>query len=142
MKAMSNDDFAASVLAMANVQRPFTPTATYIPEGDCIEFVVAPDDHYAERIDGLVTVYYSRKTHEIIGSLIKGVRAFVEKILETLPGFKIEVEAGPVRLDHLFLARVWTQGADPKAVAVMTYRRIIELAQQQNLQVDLQQAVK
>jgi hypothetical protein len=74
MKALTKDEFARAVLGLPGPQVPFQPEAVYIPEGDCIEFVVAPDDHFARRIDGLVTVYYSRKTGNIVGALIKGVK--------------------------------------------------------------------
>jgi hypothetical protein len=44
----------------------------YDPDGACIEFLAKPEPFYAERIDDLVTVYYSQDTHEVIGSLLKG----------------------------------------------------------------------
>jgi len=62
---MKKEEFAEAVLRLANVQEPFRPTAAYIPDGDCIEFVMAPDDYVARRMDGLVTVYYSRQTGEV-----------------------------------------------------------------------------
>lgn len=58
---------------MARPSEPFEPSATYDPDGDRIEFIARPDSFYAERVDDLVTVYYSHETNEIVGSLIKGV---------------------------------------------------------------------
>jgi hypothetical protein len=136
MKALSHRDFAESVLAMAGLHGPFTPSATYIPEGDCVEFVFAPDDYYGERIDGLVTVYYSRKTGEIIGSLLKGIRAFFGKVTQSCPGFAIEIKAGRVRLEHIFLARLWTQEKSSEIV-VRKYQKLIEAAKETNIEVDL-----
>jgi len=125
MKAMSNNKFAEAVLQMAELDEPFRPQATYIPEGDCLEFLVAPDDYYAERVDGLLTVYYSRESGEIIGSLIKGVKGFIAK---KFPGFMIEVEAGPVKLSHLFQFQLWSEQREPDDIVVRTYRKLIEVA--------------
>ncbi|MCK4787137.1 MAG: hypothetical protein KAV87_25485, partial [Desulfobacteraceae bacterium] len=79
MKAMSSSEFGKFVMRMAEDSKrtkPFKPNARYDPDGDCIEFFTKPHSFYAERIDDLVTVYYSHETKEIIGSLIKGVSEF------------------------------------------------------------------
>jgi hypothetical protein len=81
MTAMPNEDFAQHVLRLAKAAQPFKATAVYDPDGDCIEFLAKPDPFYAERIDDLVTVYYSQETHEVVGSLIKGVTPFCRKTL-------------------------------------------------------------
>src|SRR5438445_8425117 len=106
---MSNAEFADLVLSQVPKDHTFTPTAYYDPDGDCIEFIAAPDSFYGERIDALVTVYRSQETHEVVGSLIKGVRKFLRKVLERSPGFKIEVRDGRIKLTHLFTARLWTE---------------------------------
>ena len=67
--------------ALGKPAQQFRPTATYDPDGDCIEFLAKPDPFYAERVDDLVTVYYSQETNEVIGSLIKGVSRFCQEIL-------------------------------------------------------------
>jgi hypothetical protein len=70
MTALTNEAFAARVLEVAGQPPPrFTPTAYYDPDGDCIEFLASPDNFYAERVDDLVTVYYSEETGAVIGSL-------------------------------------------------------------------------
>ena len=137
MKQMSNEEFANAVMGMADFEEPFRAHATYIPEGDCIEFVASNDDYYAERIDGLVTVYYSRETGEIIGSLIKGVHAFCANILEQFPGFKIEIEAGRVKLEHLFRAQLWREQREENDVLVRTYRKLIEVAEETGVDAEL-----
>ena len=118
----------------------FQPSTTYDPDGDCLEFLVKPDPFYGERIDELVTVYDSQETKEIIGSLIKGVTGFGRRLSERMPGFKIEIQDGPIKLEHFFfLVKMW--GARPTApasermsVATLTYRRVsdklIEAAEQ------------
>lgn len=84
MKAMTNEEFAERVNELArSVSGTPQPTAVYDPDGDCIEFLAKPEPFYAERIDDLVTVYYSQETREIIGSLIKGASKFCNKLTES-----------------------------------------------------------
>ena len=71
MTVTSNADFAKRMMLLAKPAEQFKPTATYDRDGDCIEFLAKPDPFYAERVDDLVTVYYSQETGEVIGSLIK-----------------------------------------------------------------------
>src|SRR5512147_1712728 len=109
MTVTSNSEFATRMMLLARPADQFKPTATYDPDGDCIEFIARPDSFYAERIDDLVTVYYSHETNEIIGSLIKGVSGFCKTVLKQFPGFMIEMHDGKVRLQHLFRARLWAE---------------------------------
>lgn len=132
MTAMSNPDFAAHLLKLAQEAPAFQPSATYDADGDCIEFLMAPDPFYAERIDDLVTVYYSQETKEIIGSLIKGVQSFLKKH----PGLKIEIQDGRVRLVHLFRASFWNKD-DPQPMESRTYRKLIEAAEELNIEAEL-----
>jgi hypothetical protein len=129
MKPMTNDEYADAVLREGQLPPPFRPTVTYVPEGDCIEFVVSDNDYHAERIDGLVTVYRDEQTGEIVGSLIKGVRRFVEKVLQRCPGFKIEIEDQRVKLEHIFLAQLWSEPRRREDMLVRTYRKLIEVAE-------------
>lgn len=132
MTAMPNSDFATHLLKLAQEAPPFHPTATYDPDGDCIEFLIKPDPFYAERIDDLVTVYYSQDTNEIIGSLIKGVRGFLKKH----PGLNIDIQDQRVRLVHLFRASFWSK-QDPQQIESRTYRKLIEVAEESDLQTEL-----
>jgi hypothetical protein len=120
MTAMSDSDFAKRMMLLARPAEQFEPTATCDPDGDCIEFLAKPDPFYAECVDDLVTVYYSQETNEIIGSLIKGAAGFCSKVLETMPGFRIEIKDGRVRLVHLFRARLWTSNTDPSDLVTLT----------------------
>ncbi len=60
---MPNQEFAAQVAELAKKAGPPQATAVYDPDGDCIEFLARPEPFYAERIDDLITVYYSQETH-------------------------------------------------------------------------------
>src|SRR5260370_30571566 len=91
----TNAEFAKRMLLLARPAEQFEPTATYDPDGDCIEFLAKPDPFYAERVDDLVTVYYSQESNEVVGSLLKGVRNFCERIFQTMPGFKIHIKDRP-----------------------------------------------
>ena len=68
MTVTSNSEFAKRMMLLARPSEQFKPTATYDPDGDCIEFLAKPDPFYAERIDDLVTVYYSQETGEDLRS--------------------------------------------------------------------------
>ena len=134
MSTMSNSDFAERMMLLASPAGAFEPSAYYDPDGDCIEFLAKPDPFYAERVDDLVTVYYSLETNEVVGSLIKGVRGFRETIDRTMPGFKIEIRDGRVRLVHIFRAQLWSSKADPKALATLTYEKLIQVAEKSDVE--------
>jgi hypothetical protein len=128
MTVTSNSEFAKRMMLLTRPTDQFEPVATYDPDGDCIEFLAKPDPFYAERIDDLVTVYNSQETGELIGSLLKGVSKFCSDMAERMPGFKIEIHDGPVRLVHIFRARLWSQHHDPHDLITLTYRKLIEVA--------------
>jgi len=132
-----NEEFAKRMTLMASPASSFEPVATYDPDGDCIEFFAAPDPFRAERVDDLVTVYYSQETDEVIGSLIKGVSGFCEKMLKQFPGFKIEIADGGVVLQHIFLAQLWSKEVDPDDLKTLAYRKLISVSAGTRVQGDL-----
>src|SRR5258708_1690698 len=99
---LTNEEFAAKVLEVMGEPGPFAPAAYYDPDGDCIEFFASPDNFYAERVDDLLTVYYSERTGEVVGSLLKGIKRLCGHLLKRLPGLEIEVKNGPIKLSHIF----------------------------------------
>jgi hypothetical protein len=133
MTAMSNADFAAHLLKLAQDAPAFQPSAAYDSDGDCIEFLIKPDPFYAERLDDLVTVYFSQETKEIIGSLIKGVHGLLKKH----PGLNIDIQDGRVRLVHLFRASYWNK-QDPQQMVSRTYRKLIEAAEESMVEAELE----
>src|SRR5260370_18303934 len=132
----TNAEFAKRMMLLARPAEQFRPTATYDPDGDCIEFLAKPDPFYAERVDDVVTVYYSQETGEVIGSLLKGVSAFCKEMLQKMPGFQIEINNGRVRVVHLFRARLWSSANDPQDIATLTYRKLMNVAEEANAEVD------
>ena len=137
MTATSNDDFAKRMLLLGKPAERFRPTATYDPDGDCIEFLASPDSFYAERVDDLVTVYYSQETGEVIGSLIKGVSKFCETLMEKMPGFRIEIRDGRVSLQHIFRASLWFSDFGPEDLPTLTYQKLIDIAEQSDAEAEL-----
>lgn len=137
MTVTSNSDFAKRMTLLARPADQFKPTATYDPDGDCIEFLAKPDAFRAERIDDLVTVYYSQETGEIIGSLIKGVSNFCNEMLKNMPGFKIEIQAGRVNLQHIFLARLWSADFEKDDLHTLMYRKLIEVSKETEIEGEL-----
>lgn len=128
MTVISNSEFAKLMMMMARPVERFKLIATYDPDGDCIEFIAKPDPFYAERIDDRVTVYYSQETDEVIGSFIKGVSGFCRDVLSALPGFRIEIQNGPVRLQHMFQARLWSGNFQSDELPSLIYRKLIEVS--------------
>ncbi len=137
MTAMSNSDFAKRMMLLARPAEQFEPTATYDPDGDCIEFLAKPDSFYAERVDDLVTVYYSQETHEVVGSLIEGVSQFCSKLLETMPGFRIEIHDGHIRLVQIFRARLWSSKTDPQDLVTLIYKKLIQVAEDAGVEAEM-----
>ena len=137
MKAMSNSDFAEKVMQMASPAETFKPSATYDRDGDCIEFLAKPDNFYAERIDDLVTVYYSQETKEVVGSLIKGVSSVCREVLQKYPGFTIEIHDGKVKLAHFFRAHLWSKPESKNEIIKRTYKKLIEYAQESQIEAEL-----
>jgi hypothetical protein len=137
MNPLSSSDFARRMMLLARPAEHFEPTATYDPDGDCIEFLAKPDPFYAERVDDLVTVYYSQETNEVVGSLIKGVTAFCKKISETMPGFQIEIRHGRVQLVHIFRARLWGSKREPRDLETLTYEKLIQVAEESEVETEM-----
>lgn len=114
---------------MAEPAKQFQPTATYDPDGDCIEFLAKPDPFFAERIDDLVTVYYSQETNQVIGSLLKGVKIFCSSLSSKLPGFRILIQDSPVLLSHIFLAKMWSSDYTPNDLPTLAYKKLVNISE-------------
>ncbi|HET6248155.1 MAG TPA: hypothetical protein VFE47_10700 [Tepidisphaeraceae bacterium] len=132
----TGDEFLAEMEARFGPPEDFHPTATYIPDGDCIEFIARPGPYRAQRLDDLVTVYLSEADDEIVGSLIKGIQKLCRQLTEKLPGFKVNVDDGRIRLEHLFLAYTWSEPLQSKLIQ-RTYRKLIEAAEATKAEADL-----
>ena len=131
---MDNDEFEKQVLSFVQPDRPFKASAHYDPDGDCIEFFATADDYTSERIDGLVTVYRSRDTGEIIGSVIKGVK----KLLRENMAVRIVVRDGKVNLEHFILA--CAGGLKPEKQQTIIYGKLLEIVHNSGVEAELELA--
>ena len=138
MKALTNDEFARTVLETPSPEEPFQPTATYDPDGDCIEYLIKPDNFYAHRVDELLTVYRSEDTGELVGSFIKSVRSFWKKLIQQSPAFGVFYQEGPVLLSHLFFARLLQLEGKPDQkelrMVAAAYREVITHAEKDKVE--------
>lgn len=134
---LSNKQFLKEVLALAEKGERFKPGAWYNKQGDCIECLFAPDMFYAERVDDLLTVYYSRQTGKLIGCVLKGVSGFYKKVVQQLPGFALEIRDGRVRIGLLLRARVWPEARRDKSVPLKIYEKVIEQADETQAEAEL-----
>ena len=137
MTVTSNADFAKRMMLLAKPAEQFRPAVTYDSDGDCVEFLASPDSFYAERVDDLVTVYYSQATGEVVGSQIKGVSKFCKSVLEKMPGFRIEIRDGRVSLEHVFRAKLWFSDLAPEDLPCLTYQKLICLAEEAGAEAQL-----
>lgn len=133
-----HDEYAELILGKVAPQKPFQPQVYYDRDGDCIEFLATDEPFRAERIDSLVTVYYGEQSGEIVGSLIKGVKRFLDELAKRAPGFRIEVVDGRIRLEHLFSARLWCcDDVRQRDALVLTYQRLRDVAEQVDAEAEL-----
>jgi hypothetical protein len=134
----TNDAFTQGLLA--RVQEGPWPAPKVFPDhdGDCIEVLLSNESYRAERLDSLVTVYVNRDTGELVGAFVKGVRSFIKKMVERVPGFKIEIMDGKVKLEYLFTAGLWSHEVPANRVLVQRYQRLRQIAEDAHLEVDLE----
>ena len=130
---MIQEQFAKSITEEYGEVRPFEPYAYYDPDGDCIEFLVSNDLFRGKRLDRWVTVYYSEKTDEIVGALIKGVK----KMMVEYPGLDIEIKGGAVAIACILRAPAWSSGDE---VVKKTYKTMIQKAEEACVTAEFQHA--
>jgi hypothetical protein len=133
-----NDAFAQRLMARVPTEPWSGPKVFPNHDGDCIEVLLSNDNYRAERLDSLVTVYVNRENGELVGALVKGVRSFIRKMVERIPGFKIEIMDGKVKLEYLFTAGLWSHDAPANRVLVQTYRKLRQIAEDADLEVELE----
>ena len=119
MSTLPNQSFAEKVMGIAGSADTSEAGVYYDRDGDCIEFLARHEPFRAERVDDLVTVYYSEETGDVIGSLVKGVSRFLQRH----PNLAILVKAGRVRLSHLFIAGLACEHQDRDRLQVVTYEK-------------------
>ena len=125
---MTTPSFEDELLAMANnAELHKFPHSYYDPDGDCAEVLMSNESYVAHRVDRLLTIYVSRSNPpELVGCLVKGIRAMVEQTLKDCPGFKYDIEGTSVRLERLFTARLWSLNETSDDSSAQTYKDVRE----------------
>jgi hypothetical protein len=78
----------------------FSPSPWYNRTGDCVQFYFSQDESYAQRVDGILTVYRSlRDENEIVGCKIKGVLSLIKRFGD----FNFQLHTGRISLSMLFI---------------------------------------
>lgn len=126
---MSADRMIKRLMAEAESNAPFVPSAIYDPEGDCLEFFISDEPFWARRLDKWVTVYYGRDSNDIVGSLIKNTR----ELLSAFPGVDIYVEGGRVQLSHMLRAPAYSAGDQ---VMKQAYKAVIQKVEDLHLEAE------
>lgn len=108
---VKEDEFSQMIDAMM-AEASFRPGAYYDANGDCIEFIIHPDQFVGKVIDGLLTLYLSiNDPSKIVGGMIKGVSC-MEPGLMTL---------GSVEIDKILFSRALKTD---KAGMVLEYQKL------------------
>jgi hypothetical protein len=109
----------------ANRKPTFKPYARYCRESDCLEIFIGGDDAFAERVDDVLTVYWSEDQDDsLMGCEIHGVRALVRAAAAV--GIEIARE-GKLQLSALLAAY---QGLHPDRIPVRNYEKLMRVAKQ------------
>ena len=117
-KEMSLDEYADRVPT-------FQPHRRYCRESDCLEVFVGGDDAHAERVDSVLTVYWSENDADaLMGCEIKGVRKLVAEAGTV--GIEIAKD-GKLRLSALITAY---RGLYPANIPVRSYDKLMRFAEQ------------
>lgn len=70
----------------------------YNRAGDCLEFHFTEQAYYAERVDGVLTVYRSQDDDALVGCQVKGISALIAKFGD----FGLQIKTDELRLALLF----------------------------------------
>lgn len=84
----------------------FTAKPYYSRDGDTLKVYIKDEDHFAERLDDVVTIYLSETNREIVGCKIKGV----SHLCQQLGDFGVELSDGHVTIGMLFIVS-WARAA-------------------------------
>jgi hypothetical protein len=112
---MATDDLRDYV--RTNPAKGFESRPHYSADGDCLSFYFCNADHFAVRVNEVLTVYRDMKSRELIGWKIKGVR----RIIETFDQFE-DMPERP-RLQMLLLPSM-AMAHDPEEQEL--YKQILE----------------
>ncbi|MCE9555643.1 MAG: hypothetical protein K8T91_20020 [Planctomycetes bacterium] len=122
-----DDAFGRHVMSLVPATLQPYPSVHVNEDGDCIEILLENESYRAHRVDDFLTVYYERSEGRMVGFLIKGARAFAEKVIERSPGFRAEFCGGNLRLEYLISAAMWLKSGEPQGFEI--YMKVRTLAE-------------
>lgn len=136
------DTFALTLLA--GVKEPATPISYYNEAGDCVEILLSNESYFADRADGVATLYIGRETGKVVGAVIKGIREFLHSVLEDAPGFRVEIlDDDGFRVEHLLSVVLWKRQPSPyDDCTVKRYKYLRDAAEDNRLTVDLRRTLE
>lgn len=110
---------------LSNRTPNFQPYSRYCRESDCLEIFVGGDDACAERVDPVLTVYWSEEDHDaLMGCEIKGVR----KLVQEAGAIGVEIaKGGMLQLSALITAY---RGLYPDRIPVRSYDKLMRFARE------------
>lgn len=133
------DTFGQMILGAAEAASAVTPRSYYNEDGDCIEIRLAEESYYAERADGLLTLFIGRNSGKVVGAVIKEVRKLVHSAIEKAPGFRVEImDDDGCKVEHILSLVLWGSSGSPQdECTVKKYKYLRDAAEQGGLTVDL-----
>lgn len=105
-------EFLENVLAELDGEPTFEARPWYNQSGDCVVFHTSEEEGYADRIDGILTLYRSLDDDEVIGFQIKGINAIIDLCDADGMEVKAETEDGNVteiEVSLLLVAAAFTE---------------------------------
>lgn len=121
-------------------ENPTFPLVHLSERGDCLEFLFESDAYRRERIDDTITVFCSRDSDEIIGGVIKGIRALAK---DNPPILFLFDNHGKVRVSRLLVLLAGNSkrlhSADLNDLSLKHYKRLIDRSEELNVEVELAQ---
>ena len=116
----------------------FEPFAFHNTDGDCIEFFVAQDDYFSERIDDYLTLYLDMDTEQIVGFVIKNIKRILDRLSMQRPAVAFVIDDGTVVLRSLFVSmfvngQTGNRQEERQDVIVRHYQKVVEIAETNKL---------
>ena len=127
---MKADEFAQLVLSKVAPDAIHYPIVAYDAARDCLEFLATNESFYAVPTDGPVTVYYGEESNQIVGCEVRNVKSLLRETLAKSPGFRSEIQAGRLKLEHFFTACLWSTPIDRQSERAGTLMQLREVAEQ------------
>ena len=130
MTILSDQEFTARIFEIAGEPvEHFEPFAFHNTAGDCIEFFVAQEDYFVERIDDYLTLYLDMDTEQIVGFVIKNVKRILERLASHKTATAFVIDDGKLRLRSLFTSLFFLSNGQDREMIVREYVKVVKIAE-------------